>query len=566
MRTIRNSSPAVRPTVLAAALLLALVVAAAPETSVAARLPTPAQVEADAVRLLEQATWGPNDALVAHVKSVGAAKFLDEQFVTPQTKYTAFPPMPASRPADCVDVNPPLTATSYCARDNYTLFQLQREFFRNAVMAPDQLRQRVAFALSQILVVSGTDISQAMAMQRYQQTLANLAFDNYRNVLLQATLSPAMGNYLDMVNNLKPNLSTGVQPNENYARELMQLFSIGTVELNLDGTALLDPKGKAVATYDQDEIEGYAHVFTGWTYPTAYALGATTPRTGLNPRYFDGPMEVRTQYHDFLAKTLIDGTSAAANLTMGDDLAHAIDTIFLHPNVGPFVSKQLIQKLVTGNPSPAYVRRVATVFNNNGAGVRGDLKAVVRAILLDSEARGATKADPGYGRLREPAQFVVAVARALNATTDGVYFRAQTGAMGQPVFTAPSVFNFYPPDYVVPGTNVVGPEFALQNTTTTFARINFANSLVFSTAINPDANVYGATGTQLDWSALTALAADPKALVAKLNGLLMHGTLSLAAQDAIVTAINAVSATDALARAKTAFYLAVTSSQYQVER
>jgi uncharacterized protein (DUF1800 family) len=209
---------------------------------------------------------------------------------------------------------------------------------------------------------------------------------------------------------------------------------------------------------------------------------------------------------------------------------------------------------------------VATIFNNNGAGVRGDLKAVVRAILLDSEARGATKTDPGYGRLREPAQFVVAVARALNATTDGVYFRAQTGAMGQPVFTAPSVFNFYPPGYVVPGTSVVGPEFALQNTATTFARINFANSLVFSTAINPDASVYGATGTQLDWSALTALAADPKALVGKLNRLLMHGTLSAAAQDAIVTAVNAVSATDALARAKTAFYLAVTSSQYQVER
>jgi len=565
MRTIRTSPPAMKRTLLAAALLLALVVAGAPGTSVAAKPPTPAEVEADAVRLLEQATWGPNEALVAHVKSVGAAKFLDEQFATPQTKYTAFPPMPASRPVDCVDVNPPLTATSYCARDNYTLFQLQREFFRNAIMAPDQLRQRVAFALSQILVVSGTDISQAMAMQRYQQMLADLAFDNYRNVLLQVTLSPAMGNYLDMVNNLKPNLATGVQPNENYARELMQLFSIGTVELNLDGTPLVDPTGKSVATYDQDEIEGYAHVFTGWTYPTAYDLGAT-PRTGLNPRYFDGQMEVRTQYHDFLAKTLIDGATAPASLTMGDDLAHAIDTIFMHPNVAPFVSKQLIQKLVTGNPSTAYVKRVAAVFNNNGAGVRGDLKAVVRAILLDSEARGAVKTDTGYGRLREPAQFVVAVARALNATTDGVYFRAQTSAMGQPVFTAPSVFNFYPPDYVVPGTNVVGPEFALQNTTTAFARINFANSLVFSAAINPDPNVYGATGTQLDWSALTALAADPKALVAKLNRLLMHGTLSSAAQDAIVTAVNAVAATDALARARTAFYLAVTSSQYQVER
>jgi len=565
MRAHRTSLSAMNSIALTAAVLLALGLGAAPGTSVAARPLTAAQIEADAVRLLEQATWGPNDALVAHVKSVGAAQFLDEQFATPQTKYTAFPPMPASRPADCIDDHTlPVTATSYCARDNYSLFQLQREFFRNAVMAPDQLRQRVAFALSQILVVSGIDISQAMAMQRYQQILADLAFDNYRNVLLQVTRSPAMGNYLDMVNNLKPNLVTGVEPNENLARELMQLFSIGTAELNLDGTPLRDAAGKAVATYDQDEIEGFAHVFTGWTYPTATALGAT-PRTGLNPRYYDGQMEERSAYHDYFGKTLLDGGTAAPNLTMSTDLSNAIDNVFMHPNVGPFVSKQLIQKLVTGNPSPAYVKRVATVFNNNGAGVRGDLKTVVRAILLDSDARGAAKTDPGYGRLREPAQFVVAVARALNATTDGVYFRAQTGAMGQPVFIAPSVFNYYPPDYVVPGTNVLGPEFALQNTTTTFARINFANSLVFSTAINPDPNVYGATGTQLDWSALTALAADPKALVAKLNRLLMHGTLSSAAQDAIVTAVNAVAATDALARAKTAFYLAVTSSPYQVE-
>jgi len=566
MRTIRTSRSPLKAIALTALALLALGVATAPGTSFAAKRPTPALLEADAVRLLEQATWGPNDVLVAHVMSVGAAQFLDEQFAMPQTRYTAFAPMPANRPDTCIDDRTlPLTPTSYCARDNYTLFQLQREFFRNAVTAPDQLRQRVAFALSQILVVSGTEISQAYAMQRYQQMLADLAFDNYRNVLLQVTLSPAMGNYLDMVNNQKPNLVTGVQPNENYARELLQLFSIGTVDLRLDGTPLPDATGKAVATYDQDEIEGFAHVFTGWTYPTATALGAT-PRAGLNPRYFDGPMEVRAQYHDFLAKTLLDGATAPASLTVGDDLARAIDNIFMHPNVGPFISKQLIQKLVTGNPSPGYVKRVASVFNNNGAGVRGDLKAVVRAILLDIEARGVAKTGSGYGRLREPAQYVVAVARALNATTDGVYLRAQTGGMGQPVFVAPSVFNYYPPDYVVPGTDVLGPEFALQNTTTTFARINFANALVFSAAINPDPSVYGATGTQLDWSALTALAADPVALVAKLNRLLMHGTLSSAAQDAIVTAVNAVSATDALARARTAFYLAVTSSQYQVER
>jgi len=563
MRTVRKPGLATKAIALAAVLLLALA-----STGASGQTPalTSADAEADAVRLLEQATWGPNETLVAHVKSVGAAAFLDEQFATPQTKYTVFPPMPSSRPATCIDEHTlPVTATSYCARDNYTLYQLQREFFRNAVMAPDQLRQRVAFALSQILVISGLKVGEAYAMERYQQMLADLAFDNFRNVLTQVTLSPAMGHYLDMVNNQKPNATTGVNPNENYAREVMQLFSIGTTELQLDGTPLLDTAQKPIATYGQDEIEGFAHVFTGWTYPTATALGAI-PRTGENPSFYDGLMEQRSQYHDFTAKALIDGATAPANLTMSAELANAINVIFKHPNVGPFIGKQLIQKLVTSNPSPAYVARIATVFNNNGAGVRGDLKAVVRAILLDPEARGPLKDNPAYGRLREPAQFIVAVARALNGTTDGVYFRAQPSAMGQPIYTAPSVFNFYPPGYVIPGTVVLGPEFALQNTSTAFTRINYVNSLVFAQSIAPDPTVYGATGTQLDWSGLTPLAGNPQALVAKLNSLLLHGTLSAAAQSAVVTAVSAVSATDALTRAKTAFYLVASSPQYQVER
>jgi uncharacterized protein (DUF1800 family) len=522
-----------------------------------------AEIDADIVRLLEQATFGPSDALVAHVKERGVAAFVDDQLALPSTRYTAFAPVPANRPDSCVDDRtPPLAPASFCARDNYTLFQLQREFFRNAIQAPDQLRQRVAFALSQILVTSGTDINKVYAMQRYQQLLADLAFDNFLTVLTEATLSPAMGNYLDMVNNLKPNAKTGVEPNENYARELMQLFSIGTVELKTDGTPLLDVQGRPVATYDQDEIEGFAHVFTGWTYPTAPAQMSRP----LNGQYYDGRMEERSAYHDYGAKQLLDGATAAADLPMNQDLANAMRAVFMHPNVGPFIAKQLIQKLVTGDPTGGYVTRIAGVFNNNGSGARGDLKAVVRAILLDPEARGATKLDRGYGKLREPALFVTGAARALNATTDGVFFRAQTGAMGQPLFVAPSVFNYYPPDYVVPGTKALGPEFAIQNTTTALARANFVNALAFSPAIAPDAAVYGATGTQLDWTPLIALAADPAALVTKLDRLLTHGTLSVTAKGAIVTAVNAVPASDPLTRAKTAFYLVITSSHYQVER
>jgi uncharacterized protein (DUF1800 family) len=481
----------------------------------------------------------------------------------PGTQYTVFTPKPSNRPDDCVDDKTlPVTPTSYCARDNYTLFQLQREFFRNALSAPDQLRQRVAFALSQILVTSGTDINLAYAMQRYQQVLADRAFGNFRDVLLQVTLSPVMGNYLDMANNVKPNAKTGVEPNENYARELLQLFAIGTVELATDGTPLTDPQGKPIATYDQDVIEGFAHVFTGWTYPTA---PGATPKN-INPRYFDGPMEARPVNHDTAAKALLDDDTSPAGLAMEADLAAAIDSVFNHPNVGPFIARQLIQKLVTGDPSPSYVRRIAEVFNDNGAGVRGDLKAVVRALLLDPEARGAVKSAPGFGRLREPVQYVVALARALNATTDGVFLRAQANAMGQPVYTAPSVFNFYPPDYVVPGTDIIGPEFALQNTSSALSRINYVNTLVYGGDVAADANVYGATGTQFDWSAFTALAANPGALVAKLNALLLHGTLSTAAQSTIVAAVNAVGAGDALGRARMAFYLVASSAQYQVER
>ena len=257
-----NSSPLCTPRsalvlLLGALMLTAVFGAGVPRTAFAAHPPpsapppyaperlSPAEAEADAVRLLEQSTWGPNDALLAHVKAVGVARFVDEQLAAPQTKYTAFAPWPTNRPDTCVDNRTlPLAPTSFCARDNYTLFQLQREFFRNAISAPDQLRQRVAFALSQLVVVSGTEISLAYAMQRYQQMLADLAFGNFRNLLTQVTLSPAMGSYLDMANNVKPNATTGVEPNENYARELLQLFSIGTAELKLDGTPLKDPQGK----------------------------------------------------------------------------------------------------------------------------------------------------------------------------------------------------------------------------------------------------------------------------------------------------------------------------------
>jgi uncharacterized protein (DUF1501 family) len=351
-----------------------------------------AQKQADAVRLLEQATFGPNDTLVAHVGTVGVDAFLDEQFAASGSHYSSNKYVPAGGAATFCPTDP----NPNCFRDYYTLFQLQNDFYRSALAGSDQLRQRVAFALSQVFVTSGLDINVAYGMATYQQIFLDNAFGNYETLMTRVTLSSVMGDYLNMVNNDKP--VAGTNPNENYARELLQLFSIGLWEQNLDGTLLLDAYGQPVPSYDQSTVEGFAHVFTGWTYPL---LPGQTQRTHNFPNFL-GDMVGVTTNHDTGAKQLLYGAIAPAGLSMDADLANAIKNVFLNPNIAPFVSKQLIQKLVTGDPSPQYVARVASVFNNNGQGVRGDMKAVVRAVLKDPEARGAVKLDPGYGKLREP--------------------------------------------------------------------------------------------------------------------------------------------------------------------
>jgi uncharacterized protein (DUF1800 family) len=269
--------------------------------------------------------------------------------------------------------------------------------------------------------------------------------------------------------------------------------------------------------------------------------------------------------HETAAKQLL-GAAAPAGLSPAADLANAIHIIFLHPNVGPFIGTQLIQKLVTGSPTPGYVGRVAAAFDDNGAGVRGDMKAVVRAILSDPEARGDLKLDPVYGKLREPALYMLNVLRAFDGQTDGTFMeRVGTGLL-QPVFYSPSVFNYYPPDYIVPNTNALGPEFAIQNTSTALSRMNTVNTLVFSTLIAPDPTVIGATGTSLSMTTLQTLAADPAQLVGKLDALLLHGTMSAQMASAIIAAVNVIPASDTLNRARTAAYLVATSSQYQVQR
>jgi hypothetical protein len=522
-----------------------------------------AERRADAMRLLRQASFGPTPAEVDRVLATGPQGWIAEQIAAPTTAYPDYPWVPANRPATCVDDRTlPLRADSFCARDSYSLFPLQLAFFRSALSQPDQLRARVAFALSQIMVTSGVSNARNYAMREYQQMLRDRALGNFYDLLLAVTLSPNMGDYLDMANNNKANRAAGTEPNENYAREIMQLFSVGLYLLNPDGTHKLDAHGQPIPTYDQDVIEGFAHVFTGWTY----APVAGSPARVNNPRNYLGTLLPMNPQHDFGDKELLGGVIAPANQPMDRDLAFAHQNIFSHPNVGPFIGRQLIQKLVTSQPSPGYVARVTATFNDNGAGQRGDLGAVVRAILLDPEARGARKIDAQYGKLAEPILFMSGVARALGASSDGVYFRNASNTLGQFVFYAPSVFSFYPPDYIVPGTSLVGPEFGLQTATTAIARTNFANGLIFSNSIAPDASVYGATGTAISLAPYQSLAATPVALVDRLDRDLLGNTMSAGMRSAILSAVNAVPANDSLNRTRTAAYLVVTSPQYQVQR
>ena len=521
-----------------------------------------ATTNADTVRFLEQATWGPTNAEVARVQAMGLRAFLNEQFAAPLSSYPSLPLYPSDQAQGC-----PTGSPATCLRDNYSIYPLQVKFFQNALATnsqSDQLRQRVAFALHQVFVVSGRDINFPAWMAYYLQILDRNAFGNFRNLLQEITLNPSMGEYLNMRGNLKTN------PNENYAREILQLFSIGVDELNLDGTPKLDAQGKRIPSYSQDTINNFARVFTGWNL-------AAAPGQGI-PNYRD-PMIARETNHDTVSKQLLSGLNLPPNQTSSVDLNAALDNIFNHPNTGPFVGKQLIQHLVTSNPSPAYVERVARVFNNdcdalypdNCANTRGDLKAVVRAVLLDPEARGDVKTDPKYGKLREPVQLLANVLRAFNATSDGVLANRSSGGdlpanLDQPLFLPATVFSYYSPTYEVPGTTLLGPSFEILSTSTSLRRANTINQLVY-TGINAGTN--NPTGTQLNLSSLDALANNPAQLLDALDALLMHNTLSASARTSITTALNSIPTTDAnfaRKRVQAAAYLVATSHQYQVQR
>lgn len=518
----------------------------------------------DRVRFLEQATFGPTPELDNRIKRIGLRIWLAEQFEAP---YPTIPyPELALQPT-----NIPSTCDATCRRDFYSMYPVQNWLFQEAFYGSAQLKHRVAWALSQMWVISGVDTQQASHMVAYHKILSQHAFGNYRNLMRDMTLNPGMGNFLDMVR------STRTSPNENYAREILQLFSIGLFMLNQDGTLQRDAQGNPIPTYDQNTVNNFTKVFTGWGFCNTQA---TCPSFVTGTVNYKDPMVLNQNNHDVTAKTLLSypnapNVSIAANTNGTTELDQALDNIFNHPNVAPFVSRYLIQQLVTSDPTPAYVGRVAAVFNNNGSGVRGDLKAVVKAILLDPEARGNLKTDPNYGKLREPVQFATNVLRSFGVTaasgsgqSDG-YINPQTASMGQNAFNAPTVFNYYSPDYVVPGTALNGPEFGIMTTGTAIARANFVNTMVYN-RINVSS--FAPTGTAINLTEMQAIAAADASgnlLVDALNQKMMHGAMSAQMRSTILTAVQAVAntgSTASLDRAKQAIYLIATSSQYQVQR
>ena len=427
--------------------------------------PGPPTLE-DAARFLLQATYGPRPGEAEALRQRGFASWLDEQLALPAASHLA--------------AYDQLVAGGEEPRPGL----VRESFFEQAVQGPDQLRQRIVFALSELLVISDRDAdlrNNPESMAAYLDLLAQHAFGNFRELLEAVTLSPAMGVYLDMAGSSRTIPELGLHPNENYAREILQLFSIGLYELHPDGTLHLDAENQPIPTYDQETVEAFARAFTGWTLGGQPQLD---PRRFFRPqRNFRVPMDTWPAFHAADEKRLLGGVVLPAGQSARADLEQALDAVFLHPNVGPFVCRSLLQRLVASNPSPAYVYRCAQAFADNGAGVRGDLKAVLKAILLDYEARSlevAARQDAGH--LREPAVRIAGLLRTLDAEPRNGRWRffgqldRQGLSTGQTPLRAPTVFNFFEPGYALPGeiaqAGLVSPEFQIATETTILGTAN----------------------------------------------------------------------------------------------
>jgi hypothetical protein len=529
----------------------------------------------DRTRFMEQATFGPTTELDKRIRRIGLRTWLAIQFEAPYptVPYPDIPLMPTNAPSTCngnenPNIFPPDPPDIYpeCRRDRYTMFPAQNWFFKEAFYGEAQLRHRVAWALSQMWVISGVQTQQSSHLIEYHKVLSRNAFGNYQTLMQEMTLNPGMGNYLDMMRSSK------YQPNENFAREILQLFSIGVFMLNQDGSMQLDNNNKPIPTYNQTTVNNFTKVFTGWTTCET----AVCPNRTLGAPNYKDPMVLNHSNHDVSAKILLAYPNSVnqnipAEINGEEELFLALNNIYNHPNVAPFVSRFLIQHLITSDPTPAYVERISTIFNANRTSPT-QLKEVVKAILLDPEARGNIKTDPNYGKLREPVQLATNLYRHFGVqSSDGTtesdgWVNPIIAPSGQNAFYSRTVFNYYAPNYVVPGPGINGPEFGLMTTGTAIARTNFINTIVFD-RINPGVNSLTGTSINLEETQMLAIVDHSlNQLLDALNIKMMHGTMTAQNKETIRTAVLTVPRTNPRLRAKMAIYLIATSSQYQVQR
>ncbi|WP_418320784.1 DUF1800 family protein [Piscinibacter sakaiensis] len=531
----------------------------------------------EASRLLQQATFGPTPAEIARLAGVSDAAWLADQLAQPASPdfvnavQAQFDRGAAYRPGGA----------------SYSTAIVGQRFWANAASSPDQLRKRMGFALHQIFMVSQADSNlhhHSRAYAHYLDTLNRHAFGNFRNLLEDMALSPVMGIYLSHIRNRKEDAATGRNPDENFAREVMQLFTIGLHELNIDGTEKLESSGKPIETYNNADVMALAKVFTGWSwgFPDAqltennFRWGSPDYSVAGDTRIDLQKMKAYPGQHSSAEKRLFAGKSHAvtipANTGAAESLRIALDTLFNHPNVGPFIGRQLIQRFVTSNPSPAYVARVASAFNNNGQGVRGDLGAVVRAILLDTEARQAPTGE--FGKLREPVLRVTHWMRAFGATsaTGGFMMAWELDSQSQRALHAPSVFGYFRPGYVPPNstlaaTGATAPELQIVNESSTAEWVNLAETMAGSGL--------GWTGSARDVSvalsaqAALAAAGNLNGLIDNLDLLLFAGRMPKALRQDIRDAVGGVagnSEASHLYRARVALFVALASPDYLVQR
>jgi uncharacterized protein (DUF1800 family) len=485
-----------------------------PPTPTPAPQPPQDATQVAAARFLEQASFGPTLADIGKVRTMGAAAWIAEQLALPAS------PMPV--------------ATDMAA--------LTSNWYMNMATGQDQLRQRMIFALSQLFVVSADKNPYAGEIQPWLLTLNKHAFGNFNELLREMTLNPAMGKYLDLGNSILPS------PNENYAREVMQLFTVGPVLLNQDGSAQLDVNGDPIPTYDQARIGDFSRALSGWTYAGSNA-------TGINWENMSAPLQARDNYHDKSSKTLLNGITIPAGQTTQADFNAVMDNLFHHPNVPPFIATRLIRHFVTSNPSPAYITRVADVFASGGRG-RGDLAATLQAVLLDPEARNDTVTATS-GHLKDPMLHTIGLMRAMNATVIAPnnmfwdYF-----LLGQKITASPSVFNFYSPMTRLPGSpQVYGPEFQIYAPSLAVARANLVYRLI--------TGEYNGM-VRFDITPYVTAAATPSTLLNLVDANLLAGRMTPAARSAIGTALAGI--TDPRQRALTALYLTAISAEFAVSK